>query len=87
MLDWLTEEEAAELLRRAKHLHTQWNLGGAYPLGKFVVDCGQDEVAVYLNGATVYSPDIVTGIGGPAVQHEVLTALRAATVLDDLADV
>lgn len=87
MLNWLTEEEAAELLRRAKHLHKQWNLGGAYPLGKFVVDCGQDTVGVYLNGFTVYSTDIVTGIGGPSMQHEILATLRTAMVLDDLADV
>ena len=86
MLNWLTEEEAAELFRRAKHLHTQWNLGGAYPLGKFVVDCGQGKVAVYLNGFTVYSTDVVTGIGGPATQHAVLAALRTAMVLDDLAN-
>lgn len=90
----LTRDEYVELVNLAIKVHFKRSLGGAYPLGRFIVD--------YASGAGVWIYDdlencvFTDNIGAVKVPenrdveetvYEILGLLRAEVVLDRLADI
>ena len=96
MSEPITKEERLELVRRAEKLHVMFNLGGAYPVGDYVIDAVEGAgVWVYDHsesgaGKQVFSSNISNSHvdhADPDEVREVLDALRRQMILEDLADV